>query len=205
MVSWVKIGDCSLPESHFGVARLRDLEATSQASGQVLDSFAPTLPRVDRKSSPASWRFDEFWTNYGWLLTTSASMILCYALLIPNAGVFLLIAVIHSVFVGGWKTGLASASLSTLYSAIFLSQPEQLFHYAPQDSRALMGIATACFGTVFLIMRLRRRDTLESEEAAAKLRATSIFEESDRMFRSMADSAPVLLWMAEIGRASCRE
>ncbi|MGI8744962.1 MAG: PAS domain-containing sensor histidine kinase [Bryobacteraceae bacterium] len=124
-------------------------------------------------------------------------MILCYALLIPNAGVFLLIAVIHSVFVGGWKTGLASATLATLYSAIFLSTPEQLFHYNNQDFRGLMGIGAACFGTVFLIMRLRRRDILESEEAAKRVRSSDIFEESDRLFRGMADSAPVLLWLAD--------
>jgi PAS domain S-box-containing protein len=123
-------------------------------------------------------------------------MILCYALSIPNAGVFLLVAVIHSVFVGGWKTGIASATLATLYSAIFLSG-DQLFHYAAQDTRGLFGIASACFGSVFLIMRLRRRDKLASLEAAEKIRSASILEESERMFRSTADSAPVLLWLAD--------
>jgi PAS domain S-box-containing protein len=153
--------------------------------------------RLERRSLTASWRLDDFWTNYGWLLTTSASMILCFALQIPNAGVFLLIAVIHSVFVGGWKTGIASASLATLYSAIFLSIPDQLFHYSTQDSRALIGIGGACFGTVVLIMQLRRREALQSEVAAERARAVSIEEESDRMFRNMADSAPVLLWLAD--------
>lgn len=145
--------------------------------------------RLERRSLTPSWRLDDFWTNYGWLLTTSASMILCFALQIPNAGVFLLIAVIHSVFVGGWKTGLLSASMATLYSAIF--------SYSSQDSRGLIGFGVACFGTVVLIMQLRRRDSLVSEVAAESARSANIHEESDRMFRSMADSAPVLLWLAD--------
>ncbi|MDQ6759990.1 MAG: PAS domain S-box protein [Acidobacteriota bacterium] len=176
---------------------MRPLADSSQASGQALTSFMAAFSRLERRSLTPSWRLDEFWTNFGWLLTTSAAMIFCFALQIPNAGVFLLIAVIHSVFVGGWKTGLASASLATLYSAIFLSVPDQLFHYSTQESRGLIGIGVACFGTVVLIMQLRRRDSLESQVAAEGLRSANIAEESDRMFRNMADSAPVLLWLAD--------
>lgn len=176
---------------------MRHPDGTTQVGGHALSSFISALSRFDQWSPNAPWRLDEFWTNYGWLLTTSASMILCYALLIPNAGVFLLIAVVHSVFVGGWKTGLASATLATLYSAIFLSTPDQLFHYNSQEFRGLIGIGTACYGSVFLIMRLRRRDIQASEEAAERVRAASIVEESDRLFRDMADSAPVLLWLAD--------
>ena len=40
------------------------------------------------------------------------------------------------------------------------SMPDQLFRYTPQDLRGLFGIAGACYGSVFLIMHLRRRDTL---------------------------------------------
>lgn len=174
---------------------MRNLNGSPPAGGHALGSFLSTVSRFEQWSPTASWRFDEFWTNYGWLITTSAAMILCYVLLIPNAGVFLLLAVLHSVFVGGWKTGLASATLSTLYSAIFLSIPDQLFHYTAQDQRGLIGIATACFGSVFLIMRLRRRDVILSEQAAQKIRSLSIHEESDRLFRAMADNAPVLLWL----------
>ena len=176
---------------------MRDLYGDPHSNGQPLHGLVSAIPRADRRALTAAWRFDDFWTNYGWLLTTSVSMILCYALSMPNAGVFLLVAVIHSVFVGGWKTGIASATLATLYSAIFLSIPDQLFHYTPQDKLGLFGIAGACYGSVFLIMRLRRRDALASLEAAEQIRSASILEESERMFRSTADSAPVLLWLAD--------
>jgi PAS domain S-box-containing protein len=177
---------------------LRHLYGTTRSGGQALNSFLSVVSRADRRSLTASWRFDDFWTNYGWLLTTSGSMILCYVLSIPNAGVFLLVAVIHSVFVGGWKTGIASATLATLYSAIFLSIPDQLFRYNSPDASGLFGIAAACYGSVCLIMRLRRRDTLASQEAAERIRSASILEESERLFRGTADSAPVLLWLADI-------
>lgn len=175
---------------------MRNLYGTERLT-EPSNSFLSGLTAGDGRSVTASWRFDEFWTNYGWLLTTSASMILCYALSIPNAGVFLLVAVIHSVFVGGWKTGIASATLATLYSAIFLSIPDQLFHYNSPDAHGLIGIAVACYGSVCLIMHLRRRDTLVSQAAAQKIRSASILDESERLFRSTADSAPVLLWLAD--------
>ena len=175
----------------------RLLNGYGQTGGHALNSIMAGFSRLERRSLTPAWRLDGFWTNYGWLITTSASMILCFALQIPNAGVFLLIAVIHSVFVGGWKTGIASASLATLYSSIFLSLPDQLFRYSNQDFRGLIGIGAACFGTVFLIMQLRRRDSLESQVAAERLQSANIDEESDRRFRAMADAAPVLLWLAD--------
>src|SRR5690349_972068 len=139
----------------------------------------------------------EFWTTYGWLLTTSLAMMGCYFFNIPNAGAFLLLAVIHSVFVGGWRTGVASASLSTVFSAIFLSIPGQVFHYTEQEGRTLAGIAGACYGTVLLVERLRRREAVSIRTEAERVRSRSISRESEELFHSMADAAPVLLWMAD--------
>ena len=139
----------------------------------------------------------DFWATYGWLITTSLAMMGCYLFNISNAGAFLLLAVIHSVFVGGWKTGVASASLSTVFSAIFLSNPGQLFHYSDQEARSLVGIAAACYGSVFLLVRLRRREAASVRATAERIRNRDISRETERLFQSMADAAPVLLWMAD--------
>lgn len=177
----------------------RYISGLAQISGEALHSVRSAVSRVDFSLSPNSWRVDDFWTNYGWLITTSVAMILCYLWAIPNAGVFLLIAVVHSVFAGGFRTGIASASLSSLYTAIYLSNPEQIFHYNPEALRGLLGLGSACYGTVFLLMYLRRRDVKTAEEAAEKIRASDIKEESENRFRNIADSAPVLLWIADTG------
>jgi PAS domain S-box-containing protein len=139
----------------------------------------------------------DFWSSYGWLVTTSAAMIGCYLFNLSNAGAFLLLGVIHSTFVGGWRTGVASAALSAVFSAIFLSAPDQLFHYTSLDARSLVGIILACVGSVFLIQYLRKRETAASEFEAQNIRGADIQAESERLFQKMADVAPVLLWMAD--------
>ncbi len=165
--------------------------------GEALHSMIAAIPREDWTVSRNSWGIDDFWTNYGWLITTSLSMILCYLWAIPNAGVLLLIAVVHSVFVGGYRTGLSSASLATLYTAIYSSNPDQLFRYSGEGWRGLVGLGSACYGTVFLIMYLRRRDARTAQEAAERIRSADIREESEARFRVIADAAPVLLWIAD--------
>lgn len=139
----------------------------------------------------------DLWANYGWLLTTSIVMIVCYVLSIPNAGVFLLIAVFHSTFAGGWKAGLASATLSTLYSAIFLSSPDQLFHYLDADARRLIENGVAFFGCVGLIYQLRKRDVALLQRADDQTIQQLAEIESERLFREVMDSAPVMLWTAD--------
>lgn len=176
---------------------LRSLSEASQLGGEFLNSFFTSLSRFDWNLSPNSWRLEDFWTNYGWLITTSLSMIVCYLLTIPNAGVFLLIAVVHSVFVGGYRTGFASSTLATIYTAIYLSNPEQIFRYSGENLRGLIGLSLVSYGTVFLVMYLRKRDLSASEEAAERVRSRDITAESEALFRSMADSAPVLLWIAD--------
>src|SRR5579884_1326758 len=138
------------------------------------------------------------WVNYGWLLTTSLAMIVCYLLSIPNAGVFLLIAVFHSVFIGGWKAGLASAALSSVYSAIFLSVPDQLFHYTDLDARSLFENAVACFGCVALVQHLRRRETAAAREVEERDIHAIAVSESERLFREVLDSIPMMVWVADV-------
>ena len=167
---------------------------------RVREEARPTKPRAATISPTTTSQTSElatFWTSYGWLVTTSLAMIGCYLFNLSNAGAFLLLGVIHSVFVGGWRTGLASAALSTVFSAIFLSVPDQVFHYTSQDLRSLIGIALACFGSVFLIQQLRRRQSAALELEAQQIRTAEIRGESERSFQRMADAAPVLLWMAD--------
>jgi PAS domain S-box-containing protein len=142
------------------------------------------LRGIDWSISPSSWQFDNFWKNYGWLVTTSLSMILSW------------LWQIYSVFVDGYRTGLASATLATLYTAIYVSTPEQIFRYSAEGLRGLIAMAVACYATVFLTMYLRRNDLVEAEAAAEKIRASSITEESEKLFRSIADGAPITIWMA---------
>lgn len=140
----------------------------------------------------------DLWVNYGWLLTTSFAMIVCYLLNIPNPGVFLLVAVFHSVFIGGWKAGLAGAALSTIYSALFLSSSDGLFHYTDADAKTLIENAFACFGCVALIYHMRRRETtLARETEQHDIQAIAVAE-SDRRFRSAVDALPVLLWTGDV-------
>ena len=126
------------------------------------------LRGIDWSMSPSSWQFDNFWKNYGWLVTTSLSMIVSYLWSVPNAGVFQLIAVIHSVFVDGYRTGLASATLATLYTAIYESTPEQTFHYTGEGLRGLVCMGIACYATVFLTMYLRRNDLRAARGSGAE-------------------------------------
>src|SRR5258708_10743225 len=125
-------------------------------------------------------------------------MIVCYLLNIPNPGVFLLVAVFHSAFVGGWKAGAAAAVLSTIYSALFLSSQDGLFHYSEENTKTLIENALGCFGCVALVHHLRRRET----EKARKAEQRSILElailDSDRRFKETMDAAPVLLWLADL-------
>ncbi len=138
------------------------------------------------------------WVNYGWLLTTSLAMIICYLLNIPNPGVLLLVAVFHSVFIGGWKSGAAAAGLSTVYSALFLSSPDGLFHYSDADTKTLIENALACFGSVALIHHLRRREVTQAKEAEERDIEAIAVAESERRFRESMDAAPVLLWTADV-------
>ncbi len=176
---------------------LRYLFNATHASGEALADALVSIRNIDWKMSPDAWQFDNFWTNYGWLITTSVSMILCYLWSISNAAVLLVIAVVHSVFVDGYRTGLASATLASLYAAIFLSSPDRMFHYSGEDLRNLIGVSAVCYGTVFLIMYLRKADIHHAEWAAEKIRSTSIIEESEKLFRSIADAAPITIWMAD--------
>jgi PAS domain S-box-containing protein len=162
-----------------------------------LGSFFSALGRREWSAWRAERAEFDFWSNYGWLITTSAAMIGCYLFNIQNAGAFLLLAVVHSLFVGGWKIALASAGLSTVFSAIFLSVPGQLFHYTEQEARSLAGISVACFGAVFLLMYLRRSETAALLTKADRIRKADITQESERLFKEMADAAPVMLWLAD--------
>jgi PAS domain S-box-containing protein len=140
----------------------------------------------------------DLWVNYGWLLTTSLAMIVCYLLNIPNPGVFLLVAVFHSVFIAGWKAGLAGAALSTVYSALFLSSPDGLFHYSDADARTLFENAVACFGCVALVHHLRRREASKAHAAEQRDIQAIAVAESDRRFREAMDALPVCLWIADV-------
>jgi PAS domain S-box-containing protein len=124
-------------------------------------------------------------------------MILPYIWSLPDARVFQLIAVIYSVFVDGYRTGLASATLATLYTAIYLSTPEQAFHYSGDGLRSLLGMSVAFYATVFLIMYLRKDDIRSAEAAAQKIRSSAIGEESEKLFHTIADGAPVTIWIAD--------
>src|SRR5258708_2309194 len=125
-------------------------------------------------------------------------MIVCYLLNIPNPGVFLLVAVFQSAFVGGWKAGAAAAVLSTIYSALFLSSQDGLLQYSEENTKTLIENALGCFGCVALVHHLRRRET----EKARKGEQRSILElailDSDRRFKETMDAAPVVVWVADL-------
>jgi len=138
------------------------------------------------------------WVNFGWLLTTSLAMIVCYLLNIPNPGVFLLVAVFHSTFIGGWKAGAAAAALSTIYSALFLSSQEGLFHYSEENVKTLVENVLGCFGCVALVHYLRKREALRERAAEEKSILELAILDSDRRFKETIDAAPVLLWLGDV-------
>ena len=138
------------------------------------------------------------WVNYGWLLTTSLAMIVCYLLNIPNPGVFLLVAVFHSAFVAGWKAGAAAAGLATIYSALFLSSSDGLFHYSEADARTLVENILACFGCVLLVHHLRRQEASKAKEAEERDIQAIAMADSERRLKETMDAAPVLIWIADV-------
>jgi PAS domain S-box-containing protein len=87
--------------------------------------------------------------------------------------------------------------LSTIFSAIFLSIPDEMFRYTENGARGLIGIAVACYGAVALVMHLRRRDLNAVRALAEHIKNTNAAAESERMFRAMADCAPVPIWFAD--------
>lgn len=163
--------------------RLGDLLAGLQLPGR--GTIGTSYPRPNLLSSNL------------WLITTSLAMMVCFLLRIPNAVLLLLAAVVHSALSGGWKAGLASATLSSFYSAIFFSRPGQLFHYTPFEFRQLLTMIAVGYGVVLIVGERRRRDRTALERRLQRQDAESIELVGEEMFRTMADGAPVLLWMAD--------
>ncbi len=139
----------------------------------------------------------EFLSGQVWLLVTSLAMIVCYGFNLPNPGIFLLIAVVHSAMTGGLKAGLASASLASLFSAIYLSSPGKLLRYAEADLMQVLGLTAANFGTVGMIYFLRRREQEVMGRLARHVREISRRIDAEKTFQALADEAPVPLWMAD--------
>ncbi|HVT95059.1 MAG TPA: PAS domain-containing sensor histidine kinase [Bryobacteraceae bacterium] len=154
---------------------------------QVLRRAGRVLPATER----------EFLLSNTWLLVTSLAMIVCYALNIPDASVILLVAVVHSGMTGGWKAGMASAGLTTLFSAIYLSVPNLLLRYSAPDFWRLISTAGAAFGTAAMIYLLQRRGRETVKHLASELRAARKSAGPEKTFQSLADDVPVLLWMAD--------
>ena len=154
-----------------------------RSSGFRLDSILPTSEK-------------EFLSGNIWLLATSLAMIVCYGFSLPNPGLFLLIAVVHSAMTGGLRAGLASASLASLFAAIYLSSPGRLLHYAEADLVQVLGLAAANFGTVGMIYYVRRHQQTVMRRLAHHVREISRRIDAEKTFQALADEAPVPLWMA---------
>jgi PAS domain S-box-containing protein len=143
----------------------------------------------------------QFLMSSTWLLATSLAMIFCYVLNIANPGIVLMVAVVHSGLTGGWKAGLASAGLATAFTAIYLSEPHRLLSYTSSDAWQLAAMASASGGTVLMIRRWRRRDREMVNRLANQLRDSRESLDSEKAFQSLANDAPVLLWISdEAGR-----
>ncbi|MBV8817060.1 MAG: PAS domain S-box protein, partial [Acidobacteriaceae bacterium] len=175
----------------------RSLSGITQIGSDAVHSALHAISRFDLSIASNSWTLEDFWTNYGWLITTSLAMIICFVGAIPNAVAFLIIAVVHSVFVAGYRTGIASATLSTLYAALVFSNPDAMFHFSGEGLRGFLGISGGCYGTVFLIMYLRRKDLKVADESAEKILAQDVSAATETKFREFANAAPVLLWLAD--------
>ncbi len=139
----------------------------------------------------------EFLVSNIWLLATSLAMIVCYAFNLPDPGIILLLAVVHSALTGGWKAGLASAGLASAFSAIYLSLPGKLLRYADTDLRQLIAMTLAGFATVAIIAALRRRHLAAIRGLSRHLREARARVDVERTFQALADEAPVLLWMSD--------
>ena len=162
-----------------------------------MGSWNTVLSRLSWTHYLANAAESDFWPVYGWLITTSAAMMVSYAFGLPGAGVLLLLAVVHSCFFGGWKAGLASATLSVVYCTIYLSLPDQLLHYSDSGRRALLVNSAAAYGAVGLVEWLRRREFTARTAAATTAGYRKAEGESDRLFRETMDQAPFPVWIAD--------
>ncbi len=116
------------------------------------------------------------------LLGTSAPFILLYP------------AVMVAGWYGGLGPGLLASGLSALLARYFFIPPLFSFDIASRTQAIILGlfIGTSVFMTLLneAVHRARRRETAAEDEA----------RESEERFRIMADSAPVLIWMAGLDK-----
>ena len=90
------------------------------------------------------------------------------------------------------------AGLSTIYSALFLSSSDGLFHYSDTDAKTLIENILACFGCVAMVHHLRLREIQKAKEGEQRDIVSLALAESDRRFRETMDAAPVLLWVSDV-------
>jgi PAS domain S-box-containing protein len=172
---------------------------------------ADELFSFERRSSRS------FSLNYGSAVASVGLALIVRWLLDPLVGdrtpyLFFFLAVLFSALYGGIGPGLLAAVLSSLAARYFFIAPRfTMIFVHPADFVAwLLFMATALITAV--VGQAQRSSTLEVEERATAIseayrrlqqemqereRVQNAFQDSERRFQTLADMAPVLIWMTD--------
>ena len=158
------------------------------------------------KQSPWSFSKGKLWPQIGGpLLATgvvSALELLSRgAFKIPNPPAFLLLIVVFAAFIGGIRSGLATALIAWLYFVYYFSIPDHPLHYTEENLRRV--IVWAATTPVMAIMvgvlkhhaeaavEISRENKNLTERVAERRRAEDVLRESESRYRGLFDRVPV--------------
>ena len=105
---------------------------------------------------------------------------------LPEPTAFVLFAVVGSAFVGGLRSGLASAAIAWMFYAWHFSEPGKPFHYSPDDLRRIAVLAVVSPAMAALVGVLQRRATR---------RASQQLQASEERFKAFMDRIPAAAWI----------
>jgi PAS domain S-box-containing protein len=110
----------------------------------------------------------------------------------PYAWFLVTPAVFFSAWVGGRRLGILASVAATLLIWYFFIPPERSFYLNKYPAGAIVAALTFLgTGIIFSLFHARLK---QAERTAADARA---FRASEKLFRTLADTAPVLIWMAD--------
>ncbi len=168
----------------------------AQSGGTQLVDIARTRWRERLRDSAAYWRAGAE-IVWGPLLTLAALIIMDQfarqGTPVLHPFTVLLLTIVISGFIGGFRTALISAVLTVLYAVHYFAEPGLPLSYRPSGAYSLLVIGIVAPGVAVLVSRLRedadrgRAAALDRDEAEALDRRVSFLSQASRTLASSMD------------------